>query len=36
MGAAASIEGMKPVDASDIRNSKDLGYAKSALLLLQA
>lgn len=36
MGAAASIEGMKPVDASDIRNSNDLGYARSEIIQLRA
>lgn len=36
MGAAASIEGMKPVDASDIRNSDDLGYARSEIVQLRA
>ena len=36
MGAAASIEAMKPVDASDIRNSGDLAYARGEIVQLRA
>jgi hypothetical protein len=35
MGAAASIESMKPVDASDVRNSGDLSYARNEVIQLR-
>lgn len=35
MGAAASIESMKPVDASDVRNSGDLFYARNEVIQLR-
>lgn len=36
MGASASIEGLKPVDASDIRGTNDLSYARSQIVNLRA
>lgn len=36
MGAAASIESMKPADASDVRKSGSLDYARSELVQLRA
>lgn len=35
MGAAASIESMKPVDASDVRTSGDLSYARNEVVQLR-
>jgi hypothetical protein len=35
MGAAASIESMKPVDASDVRSSGDLTYARGEVVQLR-
>ena len=36
MGASASIEALKPVDASDIRSTNDLGYARDQIVHLRA
>jgi hypothetical protein len=35
MGAAASIEAMKPQDAGDVRATNDLDYAKSEVVRLR-
>lgn len=35
MGAAASIESLKPVDASDVRNSGDLVFARNEVVQLR-